>query len=872
MSKIKVPNSNVPLTSVSSNRQLLSVGSKDGESVIETPQKKGKGQKDGDKESRKPEIRLMHLVKNGDVEAVERQLMQNMSLDSFDINHNFVSGLTVLELAVTLEDIPMVKTLLTFPGISVKQALLHAVRLSNLDLVKIFLSHQSDDDVFASGPAPTSPTTMLKTKASLYDSIEYFSADMTPLMLACHLDDKPIINVLMLKGHSLQKPCMPRCKCEKCLQTGSVPLEESLAQLNLYKAWSCPHSLIHMGDDPIFEAFHMSHLMKERSMEEPEFKDDYIALSAKLRMLAVDFLGECRSHKEVEFLLQRQKGAKEYKISKPKKWCRLRLAIHLEQKEFVAHPHCQQVLRQIWMSGFEHWRQGWRLKIMLLLLHLVMFPVSPFLFFCVPGKKIKEYWRRPISKCLNEQISYVIFMSLLLLDIMYFCPFIDKDHRPGNLVQWIIAIWSLTSVINLLKEAGHQRLDFKKFWINIYDLVMFFLMFASVLCMLVRSLLAKEWLEEQDINNGGGEVDASTLQMLQHYLEYIPPRHLWQWYEPFLWMESGYAIAIILAFARIIYLFLLTVTLGPMQLALGRMMADITKFLFLFCIMLMAFALGLMKIYGFYKGHQRTDEDGTTREQEEGLVSLRNTLKTLFWTIFGMVELSTADVVVGGENSTVTVKHYITESAGFIVFGLYHVIAIILLLNMLIAMLNSSYSQIENNLDLEWKFARSRLWMCYFEKGTTLPPPFNILPSPKNIKNLFLWMQYRWCSDSDEIRPLWNTTRCFYLEKKSEIKEEDRKTQLYERFVKLLYLRYCNRRTLHAESENSVTQSDFKQLLQMVKNIKSCSCDGKEKSNVTRIHKDLNDNVATPRSKKKIIPLPEVKLYDEDNNQVDEVA
>lgn len=35
--------------------------------------------------------------------------------------------------------------------------------------------------------------------------------------------------------------------------------------------------------------------------------------------------------------------------------------------------------------------------------------------------------------------------------------------------------------------------------------------------------------------------------------------------------------------------------------------------------------------------------------------------------------------------------------------------------------------------DVEWKFARSKLYLSYFREGLTLPVPFNILPSPKAI-------------------------------------------------------------------------------------------------------------------------------------------
>ncbi|XP_071152233.1 transient-receptor-potential-like protein isoform X1 [Mytilus edulis] len=34
---------------------------------------------------------------------------------------------------------------------------------------------------------------------------------------------------------------------------------------------------------------------------------------------------------------------------------------------------------------------------------------------------------------------------------------------------------------------------------------------------------------------------------------------------------------------------------------------------------------------------------------------------------------------------------------------------------------------------MEWKFARSKLWMSYFDEGSTLPSPFNLIISPKSI-------------------------------------------------------------------------------------------------------------------------------------------
>lgn len=70
-------------------------------------------------------------------------------------------------------------------------------------------------------------------------------------------------------------------------------------------------------------------------------------------------------------------------------------------------------------------------------------------------------------------------------------------------------------------------------------------------------------------------------------------------------------------------------------------------------------------------------------------------------------------------------------------FGSYSVINIIVLLNMLIAMMSNSYQLISEHADVEWKFARSQLWMSYFEDGGTVPPPFNMFPSVKLMRKAF---------------------------------------------------------------------------------------------------------------------------------------
>ena len=102
-------------------------------------------------------------------------------------------------------------------------------------------------------------------------------------------------------------------------------------------------------------------------------------------------------------------------------------------------------------------------------------------------------------------------------------------------------------------------------------------------------------------------------------------------------------------------------------------------------------------------------------------------LQTLFWANFGLVDL---------ENFDLTGIRQYTRFWALLMFGCYCFINVIVVLNLLIAMMNHSYVKISKRSDIEWKFARTRLWMSYFDTGSTVPAPFNIIPSIKSMTNL----------------------------------------------------------------------------------------------------------------------------------------
>lgn len=65
---------------------------------------------------------------------------------------------------------------------------------------------------------------------------------------------------------------------------------------------------------------------------------------------------------------------------------------------------------------------------------------------------------------------------------------------------------------------------------------------------------------------------------------------------------------------------------------------------------------------------------------------IEESFKTLFWAIFGLSEVKSV---------VINIDHKFIENIGYVLYGLYNIIMVIVLLNMLTAMFNSSFQEIE---------------------------------------------------------------------------------------------------------------------------------------------------------------------------------
>nr|XP_021142560.1 short transient receptor potential channel 4 isoform X2 [Columba livia] len=236
------------------------------------------------------------------------------------------------------------------------------------------------------------------------------------------------------------------------------------------------------------------------------------------------------------------------------------------------------------------------------------------------------------------------------------------------------------------------------------------------------------------------------------------------------------------------------------KISLGRMLLDILKFLFIYCLVLLAFANGLNQLYFYYETNEPGNCKGIRCEKQNNAFStLFETLQSLFWSIFGLINLYVTNVKA---------RHEFTEFVGATMFGTYNVISLVVLLNMLIAMMNNSYQLIADHADIEWKFARTKLWMSYFEEGGTLPTPFNVIPSPKSLWYLIRWLWRHLCKKKIRRKPESFGT----IGRRAA--DNLRRHHQYQEVMRNLVKRYVAAMIRDAKTEEGLTEENFKELKQ----------------------------------------------------------
>uniref|UniRef100_A0A8C8EGK6 Transient receptor ion channel domain-containing protein n=1 Tax=Oncorhynchus tshawytscha TaxID=74940 RepID=A0A8C8EGK6_ONCTS len=622
---------------------------------------------------------FLDAAEYGNIPVVRKMLEESKTL-----NFNCVDymGQNALQLAVGNEHLEVTELLLKKEGQArVGDGLLLAISKGYVRIVEAILGNPA----FSQGLRLTlSPLEQELRDDDFYAYDEdgtRFSHDVTPIILAAHCQEYEIVHILLTKGARIERPHDYFCKCNECAEKQRRDsFSHSRSRMNAYKGLASAAYLSLSSEDPVFTSLELSNELARLANIETEFKNDYRKLSMQCKDFVVGVLDQCRDTEEVEAILNGDvDNAPPSENNRP---CleRVKLAIKYEVK------------------------------------------------------KLGQILRSPFMKFVAHAVSFTIFLGLLVINAsdrfegVKNLPNETITDHPRQVFRVKTTQFSWTEMLIMKWVLGMIWSEVKEIWVdgpreyvnhlwNVLDFGMLSIFVASFTARLMAFLKASkaqlyvdQFVTNEDIRNASLPTEVAY---------YTYARNKWRPSDPQIISEGLYAIAVVLSFSRIAYILPANESFGPLQISLGRTVKDIFKFMVIFIMVFVAFMIGMFNLYSHYLGAKYNPAFTTVEES----------FKTLFWSIFGLSEVISV---------VLKYDHKFIENIGYVLYGVYNVTMVVVLLNMLIAMINSSYQEIETDADVEWKFARAKLWMSYFDEGRTLPAPFNMVPSPKSWYYLVL--------------------------------------------------------------------------------------------------------------------------------------
>nr|XP_018668390.1 short transient receptor potential channel 4-like [Ciona intestinalis] len=628
-----------------------------------------------------------------------------------------------LRIAVENKDIKMLELLLSEDIIKNEKikilkdhCLYFAIACNFLEGVKLLLKREADSNLKICG------------------SNQAFPAGTTPQILAAYHNNYEILSYLQTKlPIEIEKP--PQNNMH-------FVLEDSYHLQMISKARSSPAYILALGDaDRNFDTFLycIKHIYELRQLAkvEHEFSNFYLQLVEDVEKFMCKLLDQIKTSADLAAIFEydydkraRTETLKYIFQSSPE--CdinngleeigigtRVRMlekACDYKLVNFVTHHNPQLAIEHLTYRNTPFFRTGNHITFYLTRIMLaLMFPVLSIFNIINPKSRAGRLITYPCTSYDCRMMSEFLFVVFLVTNISNKKMHLEYLAAPPTTWEVLILIWVMGKFVQEINELNKRGLESYFFdpW-NHLDL------WATILFAFNYAFRIVDYVKYHQVP-----------------VQQRPPRSEWYMFEWRLVAEGLMACAYVFVFIRLLGLTRVDRTLGPLQISLARMVKDVVQFLCIFAFILFAFALALTELYWFYgtpKGKEiscdvgvRSNLTNTTASCPEintMFHSVWYSMIDLFWSLFGQLDMS---------KLSLSGKHLFTEYVAKALLAIYHVIAIIVLLNMLIAMMSRSYERTSENEEKEWKFQRTKMWIRILRREIIRPPPMNLLPSFKTI-------------------------------------------------------------------------------------------------------------------------------------------
>lgn len=442
------------------------------------------------------------------------------------------------------------------------------------------------------------------------------------------------------------------------------------------------------SQDCIVAAVACSKILKELAKEEEDTDslEEMLALADECEHRAIGVFTEChrKDEERAQKLLTRVSEA----------WGRttcLQLALKAEDMKFVSHGGIQAFLTKVWWGQLCVDNGLWRVILCMVAFPLLYTGLITFRERRLQATRgllrVRAFFNAPVVIFHLNILSYFAFLCLFAYVLM-----VDFQPTP-SWCEYLIYFWLFSLVCEELRQLLYDPDDFglmkvallyfSDFW-NKLDIGAILLFAAGLSCRLIPGLL-------------------------------YPGRVI-------------LSLDFIMFCLRLMHIFTVSKTLGPKIIIVKRMMKDVFFFLFLLAVWVVSFGVAKQAI--LIHNESRVDW------------IFRGVIYQSYLTIFGQmpayidgVNFSLDQCSPNGtdpykpkcpESDAIRHEPAFPEWLTVILLCLYLLFTNILLLNLLIAMFNYTFQQVQEHTDQIWKFQRHDLIEEYHGRPPA-PPPFILL-------------------------------------------------------------------------------------------------------------------------------------------------
>ena len=458
--------------------------------------------------------------------------------------------------------------------------------------------------------------------------------------------------------------------------------------------------------DPLRRAFKLAEYAENATSapgQTVNLKNSYLRIKEDLETFSRGVLTTCQNMDEVETILEHRPEKKDKTAAE--KQPNFKKALWEGRADFVSHPYFQEYFHKRMMGKMG---VGSRLPDLFHMPYaLLLFCFYPLIVFAdffrdadilFKEKKEKEtgifgFFRKKMHTPILRQNVHVAIQSafLLLIVLMMWNPIEEAHDDDDKFEHRIISYMVLMATLMFFVEEGIDFLItqnekgkgffFEAFW-SIFSLFTRFLLLVGLTTFLIADLFYYPDIKNRAVLPGDNVLNVS-----------------------FTLVSLGVAGE----FFKILRFLLLFQALGPMVICVINCVQDAVKTLAIYIVIFCSFAIFA---WGMFKPfHQAFLNDDMQKELEkkynltnaDAAQSRDSLFHRLLWRIYS-----------AGDQTGMQIKHVDAGAShefshSFILMGwaLYQLVVAIIMINLLIAVMNNTFSEVWQTADTKWKYSKS---------------------------------------------------------------------------------------------------------------------------------------------------------------------